>query len=121
MPWEFSNDKPIFQQLIEMISADIATGKYAPGERLDSVRDLAVSAGVNPNTMQRALSQLEQTGLLYTKRGAGRFVSENAGQAKRALDSLVRRKTGEYVDAVTALGLTKQQVRQALERELEER
>ena len=65
MPWELDNDRPIYLQLMERIQQDIVSGIYKPGDRLPSVRDLAVEAAVNPNTMQKALSELERSGLVY--------------------------------------------------------
>ena len=88
MKWSFSNDLPIYAQLIEQIKVGIATGAFPPGERLPSVRDLAMEAGVNPNTMQRALAQLENEGLVYSQRTAGRFATEDGeriGEMKRDL------------------------------------
>ena len=63
MKWEFSNDAPIYAQLILQIKVGIVSGTFSPGERLPSVRDLAMEAGVNPNTMQRALTELERDGV----------------------------------------------------------
>ena len=68
MPWELDNDRPIYLQLMERIQQDIVSGIYKPGDRLPSVRDLAVEAAVNPNTMQKALSELERSGLVYSQR-----------------------------------------------------
>ena len=65
MNWQFSNDAPIYAQLIGQIRAGIVSGAFSPGERLPSVRDLAMEAGVNPNTMQRALTELERDGLVH--------------------------------------------------------
>ena len=64
MQWQFSNDAPIYTQLIQQVKVGIVTGAFPPGERLPSVRDLATEAGVNPNTMQRALAELERDGLI---------------------------------------------------------
>ena len=64
MQWQFSNDAPIYTQLIQQVKVGIVTGAFPPGERLPSVRDLATEAGVNPNTMQRALAELERDGLV---------------------------------------------------------
>ena len=72
MNWQFSNDAPIYAQLIRQIRAGIVSGAFSPGERLPSVRDLAMEAGVNPNTMQRALTELERDGLVYSQRTSGR-------------------------------------------------
>ena len=57
MPWDLSNDRPIYLQLMERIQQDIVSGFYSPGDRLPSVRELALEAAVNPNTMQKALSE----------------------------------------------------------------
>ena len=75
MPWELDNDRPIYLQLMERIQQDIVSGIYKPGDRLPSVRDLAVEAAVNPNTMQKALSELERSGLVYSQRTSGRFIT----------------------------------------------
>ena len=77
MKWQFSNDAPIYTQLIEQIQVGIVAGAFPPGERLPSVRDLATEAGVTPNTMQRALAELERDGLVFSHRTAGRFVTED--------------------------------------------
>ena len=66
MAWELDSDRPIFIQIVERIQMEIISGKYSPGDKLPSVRDLAAVAAVNPNTMQKALTELEQTGLVYS-------------------------------------------------------
>ena len=73
MAWTFKEDRPIYSQLVEQIKMGIASGKWTPGAKLPSVRDLAEEAGVNPNTMQRALADLERDGLVYSKRTSGRY------------------------------------------------
>ncbi len=77
MPWRFQSDSPIYSQAAEVIRLRILTGEYPPGSHMPSVRELAQEAAVNPNTMQRALSLLEEQGLLYTQRTAGRTVTES--------------------------------------------
>ena len=67
MKWYFSNDAPIYAQLIGQIRRGIVSGVFPPGERLPSVRELATEAGVNPNTMQRAMAELERDGLVAVK------------------------------------------------------
>ena len=76
MQWQITNDAPVYAQLIAHIRQAIASGAFQPGERLPSVRDLALEAGVNPNTMQRALQELEREGLIVTAAGKGSFVAE---------------------------------------------
>ena len=77
MPWELDNDRPIYLQLMERIQHDIISGVYKPGDKIPSVRDLALDAAVNPNTMQKALSELERSGLLYSQRTSGRFITDD--------------------------------------------
>ena len=87
MSWNLDSQRPIYAQIIERVQLDIITGRYAPGSRLPSVRELAAQAAVNPNTMQKALSELESGGLIYAHRTSGRFVTEGFGedpQGKRA-------------------------------------
>ena len=75
MPWNLSSERPIFSQLMERIQLDIITGRYQPGEKLPSVRDLAAEAAVNPNTKT---PELERSGLVYSQRTSGRFITEYA-------------------------------------------
>ena len=74
MPWDLDNDRPIYLQLMERIQQDIVAGVYQAGDKLPSVRDLAMEAAVNPNTMQKALSELERNGLLHSQRTSGRYI-----------------------------------------------
>ncbi len=78
MAWELDNRGSIYSQLVDIIIRRIVTGVYPAGSKLDSVRDLASEAGVNPNTMQRALTELERTGIISTQRTSGKYVTEDA-------------------------------------------
>ena len=80
MEWQFRNDSPIYTQLTQRLTQAIVAGEFRPGERLPSVRELAVEAGVNPNTVQRALSELERDGLVFSQRTAGRVVTGNENE-----------------------------------------
>ena len=84
MDWVFTEDRPIWQQLMEQITLLILNGDYPPGSRLPAVRELAAQAGVNPNTMQRAMAQLEQKGLAVGSRTAGRTVTEDTAVIQAA-------------------------------------
>ena len=75
MVFEFNNEQPIYIQLVEQLKIKIISGKLPSGERLPSVRELALMTKVNPNTMQKALAELEETGLIYTERTNGKFVT----------------------------------------------
>ena len=77
MPWELDSDRPIYTQIVDRLKHEIVSGFYPPGSRLPSVRDLAAQASVNPNTMQKAFTELERTGLIVTRRTSGRTVTED--------------------------------------------
>ena len=114
MKWQFSNDLPIYSQLIAQIKVGIVTGAFPPGERLPSVRDLATEAGVNPNTMQRAFSQLEQEGLLYTQRTSGRFVTEDQGRITAMKEELARELIRSFLENMEQLGYTSSQAQELI-------
>ncbi len=114
MSWNFSSDKPIFQQLVDIITLKIVGGEYARGERLPSVRDLAVLAGVNPNTMQRALATVEDSGLIYTKRGDGRFVCEDENVILKVREGYVKQNIEVLLSNLRALGLSNSEISEAV-------
>lgn len=104
MQWQFSNDAPIYTQLIQQIKVGIVTGAFPPGERLPSVRDLATEAGVNPNTMQRALQELEREGVVYAMRTAGRFVTEDGTMIDAMKKKLASEQIDSFLGAMEKLG-----------------
>ena len=116
MNWQFSNDAPIYAQLIGQIRAGIVSGAFSPGERLPSVRDLAMEAGVNPNTMQRALAQLENEGLVRTERTAGRYVTEDRALIEQLRAEAARNLTAEFLEKMRGIGYGPEQAATLLER-----
>ncbi|MEG1593627.1 MAG: GntR family transcriptional regulator [Oscillibacter sp.] len=120
MKWQFSNDAPIYSQLIAQITVGIVSGAFPPGERLPSVRDLATEAGVNPNTMQRALTELERDGLVYSQRTAGRFVTEDGGMIDRAKQGLATAHIRNFLAAMTRLGYGRDDILALLRQESEQ-
>ena len=104
MDWQFTEDRPIWQQLTEQLTVRILKGEYPPGGRLPAVRELAAQAGVNPNTMQRALAQLEQEGLARADRTAGRLVTQDTEVLERVRRAEARTVIRQYLDAMAALG-----------------
>ncbi len=104
MTWHFQNDTPIYAQLIHQITQRIVAGAYQLGEKLPSVRDLASEAGVNPNTMQRALTELERGGLVYSQRTTGRFVTEDQEMIEAAKETLAREQVKSFLIVMTGLG-----------------
>ncbi|HIX65823.1 MAG TPA: GntR family transcriptional regulator [Candidatus Anaerotruncus excrementipullorum] len=109
MPWELNEDRPIYAQLIEQIQRQIISGAYQPGERLPSVRDLAAQAAVNPNTMQRALSELERSGLVFTQRTSGRYITQDQALIQAAKQALAQQEAETFLRRMAALGLDRSQ------------
>lgn len=99
MDHPFTNDRPIYVQLVERVEQAILTGQCRPDEKLPSVREFASMYQVNPNTMQKALQELERKKLIYTERTNGKFVSDNCSLIEKARDQhaaeIVRRCLGE--------------------------
>lgn len=120
MQWQFSNEMPIYSQLVEQIKIGIVSGMFPPGERLPSVRDLATEAGVNPNTMQRAMTELERDGLVYSQRTAGRFVTEDQAVIRAAKRDLAQRHIHAFLAAMLRLGYKQEEIISLLEQEYQE-
>lgn len=104
MAWDFTTDKPIYTQIVEMIKQDIFRGCYKAGDRLPSVRELAAEAAVNPNTMQRAFAQLEQEGLIETQRNMGRTVTTNQAILDAGREKMTEALTLEYLHKMKSMG-----------------
>lgn len=104
MTWSFQNDSPIYTQLVHGLTLRIVSGIYTAGGKLPSVRDLAAEAGVNPNTMQRALTELEREGLMFSQRTAGRFVTEDKNMIDNAKVGLAEEQIKRFLSAMTGLG-----------------
>ena len=110
MKWQFRNDMPIYTQIVEQIKVAIVRGEYSSGERLPSVRDMATEAGVNPNTMQRAMAELEREGLVFSQRTSGRQVTENLELIKEAKLSLAAKHLESFMNAMGELGLGQDEI-----------
>ena len=120
MEWKFRSDLPIYSQLVEQIKLGIVSAKLLPGERLMSVRDMATEAGVNPNTMQRALQELERDGMVYSQRTAGRFVTENMQVIERAKKKLAEEQIRSFLEAMKKLGYQWEEILTLLKEKEEE-
>ena len=110
MEWNFRNDQPIHSQLTQRLTEAIVSGIYAPGEKLPSVRALALEAGVNPNTVQRALTELEREGLVFSQRTAGRFVTENENMIVNAKLRIADERVSEFLRSMKTLGCGRQEI-----------
>ena len=114
MSWNLSNGSPIYLQLIEQIELQILSGRYSCGEHFPTVRELAAEAAVNPNTMQKALAQLEQTGLLVTSRTNGRTVTTDQTMLTRMREEKALTLYGNFLQSMTELGFTREEAQNFL-------
>ena len=101
----FDNERPIYVQLVEKLRIEIVSGKLKSGERIPSVRELALTARVNPNTMQKALAELENEGLLYTERTNGKFVTDNKELIEKIKRELAEEKINNYINDMKNIGI----------------
>lgn len=115
MPWDLKSDRPIYTQLLEYIQLAIISGNFLPGDKLPSVRDLAAEASVNPNTMQKALVELERNGLVYTQRTSGRFITEDVNMIKGLKEKIARQQISEFFEAMKRLGFSPQETIRLIE------
>jgi len=114
MEWSFRNDLPIYTQLMEQLTQGIVSGRIQPGEKLPSVRDIALEAGVNPNTVQRALTDLERSGLVYSQRTSGRFVTEDGELIKATKLRIAEDKVKGFLQSMESIGCSKQDIENLL-------
>lgn len=117
MEWKFDSGAPIYSQIVDILRARIVSGDPAPGERLPAVREMALTAGVNPNTMQRALTELEREGLLFTQRTSGRFVTEDRETLTRVKEELAKGRLRAFLADMRELGIRREELRTLLENE----
>ena len=109
MDYIFDNERPIYVQLVEKMRIEIISGKLKPGERILSVRELAITVRVNPNTMQKALAELEDEGLIYTQRTNGKFVTENKELIEKIKKELAEEKVNNYLKDMKNIGISHQE------------
>ena len=117
MEWKFRNDLPIYSQLVDQIKLAIVSGVFPPGERLSSVRDMAAEAGVNPNTLQRALQELERQGLVYSQRTSGRYVTEDIRVIEDSKRALAQGQLAAFLAAMKQLGYERAEIIARVEEE----
>ena len=130
MEWNFKNGIPIYTQIVDELTMRIASGQYSPGDKLESVRDLAMDAGVNPNTMQRALAELERRGLVFSERTSGRFVvfsertsgrfvTKDENTLKELHEELAGKYFEELTDKLRKIGMSGEEIASAVKKWLE--
>lgn len=120
MAWNLDSDRPIYLQIVEIIQRQIVSGYYKPGDKLPSVRELAGEASVNPNTMQKALSELERNGLVVTQRTTGRTVTEDYEMIAEIRNTLAKEHIQTFFHQMKELGYEAKEVISLLEHTCEE-
>ncbi len=120
MVWNFDENSPIYIQLMEQIKKKIMSGQMKPGDKVLSVRDFAKEAGVNPNTMQKAFSELEREQLLYSQRTVGRFVTQDVGLIEEKRKEMVFSVIQKFLSSCKDLGYDEAQLRQLVQEYLKE-
>ena len=121
MAYDFNDTSPIYLQLIQVFCEKLIARQWKAGEKIPPVRELAVEYGVNPNTVQRALTQMEQEGLLYTQRTSGRYITEDEEYIRRVRDNIADDYIGEFINKMLALGLNKEELEEKLTQKWRER
>lgn len=118
--WDINSDRPVYLQLIEQIQASIISGYFNPSDKLPSVRDLAAEASVNPNTMQKALSELERSGLIYSNRTSGRYITSDLTLIKKLKEQSAKGLIVDFLDKMKQLGFDKNEVLSIIEETVKE-
>lgn len=117
MNWNFDNERPIYKQLVEQLKVFIINGEYPPGSKMTPVRDLALESKVNPNTMQKALQELESIGLVYTKRTSGRFITSDQKLIEKVRKEMAYDIMNQFLLGMDKIGINKNQAIRYLEEE----
>ncbi len=120
MAWNLDSNRPIYVQLAEQVQRDIISGLYQPGAKLPSVRELASQAKVNPNTMQKALTELEHSGLVYSQRTSGRFITEDKEMIENLKEQLASSQVQEFLEKMSCMGFQPQDTLHLIEKILKE-
>lgn len=114
MQWNLDDTRPIYSQLIEQLQLAIVAGEFSPGDKLPSVRDMAQAASVNPNTMQKALAELERSGLVFAQRTSGRYITEDDSMIKQVKVDIAKEQAFQFLEKMQSLGFTKKEILELL-------
>jgi GntR family transcriptional regulator len=117
---DFQASKPIYMQIVDKITSEIVKGKRQPGDKLPSVREMAVQMGVNPNTVQRTYAELERLGIVETRRGQGTFVSDNKGLTEELGRNMQDEIIKSFIQKMKEIGVDKKQLVRLLQHYLGE-
>ena len=117
MSFEFTNDMPIYLQVLEHIKMQIISAEYKPNQKLPSVREMSLIYAVNPNTIQKALGELEEMGLIYTERTNGKYVTNDITLIKNITKQTLSAKIKDFFEDMYKLGLEKQEILDLINKE----
>lgn len=111
MDWKPDKSRPLCPQICEQLCLEIAEGAYSPEERLPSVREIAFALGVNPNTVQHAMEQLDGQGILYSVRGSGWYVQPDISRAKAVLQEIRQERIAAFFRSMQSLGMSPEETK----------
>lgn len=117
MEFVFDNDRPIYIQILEYLRLEIISGNFKMGEKIPSVRDLSTIIKVNPNTMQKALLELEREGLIFTERTNGKFVTNDSKLIEKVKEEVIKEKLNAFLSDMKKIGITDEEIKKYLEKE----
>lgn len=109
MAWHFAPDRPVYLQIAERITQGVLSGKYPSGEQIPAVRQLALEAAVNPNTVQHAFTELEREGLVLSKGTLGRFVTQDQEIIQACRKKLAKQLAKDFLKNMSRLSITKEE------------
>lgn len=117
MAWKFTSDKPVYLQIADRLTKSVLSGEYKPGEQIPSVRQLALEAAVNPNTIQHAFTELESNGLIISKNTVGRFVTNDEAIIEECRNDLAKSIAKDFIKNMSHLSITPEQAIKIIEEE----
>ena len=109
MAWKFTTDRAVYLQIAERVEKAVLSGVYPPGEQIPSVRQVALEAAVNPNTVQHAFTELENQGIIYSRGTLGRFVTQNAETIEACRLEMAQQQVQQFLKDLAQLGISKDQ------------
>ncbi len=110
MAWSFTSDKPVYIQIAQRITALVLAGEYEPGEQIPTVRQLALEAAVNPNTVQHAFSFLESEGVIVSQGTVGRYVTEDTKVIDLCRKQMTEQLVNQFAENIGKLAVDKEQI-----------
>ena len=120
MSWVLDSGRPIYLQIVERLELSIVSGQFKPGDKVPSVRELAVEAGVNPNTMQKAMVELERQGLVHSERTSGRFITEDEAMITQVREELSMEQIQEFMERMNKMGFDGEEIVTLLQKTMRE-